>query len=550
MKVKEPTNSSDYSEKLLNVVLIPVHTDAEKFPSYPYCGKREILCGPEVQNKDTKERIFIRTNGYFFDIDEVLSQLNENDRKIDLMVSVLQAHSTCFPKNLYKINCPKIALVADTHHILHSISSIIHYMKHENFEHMLTASQPAHLHFFYEAGIEHSAFYPPIPLKFEKIKNKNSGITYIGKLWSSSHPRRSRMVKFLEKELPKYDIPFHRYNRLPYSDWLKVLSRSKMVVISSLNGQFTPQIHSCLFAGALCFVDELSPQTFLYRFFEPGKHLVIWRSFSDLLEKIIYYNNHPSEAEEIAKAGKLQAENNYATSQSNALTFSDFVFENKIDSRLLAINDARCQQKRIEPPEYFYPRVRLYENIQELHRIHESLTLISITEKNLRPSVDLVDLPRLRITHAFTSDNLKDEADLYFKSVGVNHQIQTILLNNLEKSHSYNIGILENQKNQAEWKFLVKSISRILNKNALLWVLGKLSSSEIDVLHREGFKSYILNKHPIVLKIKEISRKICVLFWRFGKFPFPYLTLKPAMETVPNLNVFLRGWQAYFPYFY
>ena len=222
------------------------------------------------------------------------------------------------------------------------------------------------------------------------------------------------MVQFLEKDLPKHNIPFHHYNRLPHLDWLKVLSRSKMIVISSLNGQFTPQIYSCLSAGALCFVDELSSQTSLYRFFEPGKHLITWHSFEDLLEKIKYYYNHPAEAEAIAKAGKFQVENNHATSVKLALSITEFVFEDKIDPRFLAINDKRCQQKRVESSEYFDTRVRLYKNIQELHSIHESLTLISITEKNLKPSVDLADLPRLKISHAFTSVESKNEADLFF----------------------------------------------------------------------------------------------------------------------------------------
>jgi len=550
MPLEDHTNHKDYFEKLVNIVLNPSHATLERVAPYPWCGKREIFCGPYLPNKDTRERKFIRTNGRFFDIDEVLSQLKEDDQKIDLVFSNLQASTSSFPKNLSKINCPKFAIVGDTFHLMYPISSLINYMRRENFEHMLTSSQPAHLHFFYEAGIRHSAFLPRIEAKFETVNNKKPGITYIGKRWSTSHPRRSRMVQFLEKKLSKNNIPFHHYNRLPFLDWLRVLLHSKMVVISSLNGQVTPQIYTCLAAGTLCFVDELSPQTFLYRFFEPGKHLVTWRSFEDLLEKIIYYYNHPAEAETIAKAGKLQADNYYATTQSLALTISEFVFENKIDPRLLAINDARCQQKRVEPPEYFNARVRLYENIQDLHRIHESLTLISMTEKNLKPSADLADLPRLRITHGFISDNSKNKADLYFQSAAVNHQIQTTLLNKLQKSRSYNIGILEIQKNRAEWKFLVKSISRLLKKNALLWVLGKLSSSEIELLHREGFKPYALNKNPIALKIRDISRKICLLFWKMGKYPFPYLTLKPAMEIVPNLNVFLRGWQAYFPFLY
>ena len=550
MTLKDHTNNSDNFEKLLNIVLIPVHSDLETIPWYPLFGKREILCGPKLQNIDTIERKFIRTSGFFFYIDEVLSQLNENDRKIDLVISVLEATSTCFPKNLSKLKCPKIAVVADTHHTMYSISSLILYMKRENFEHMLISSQPAHMHFFYEAGIRHSAFCPPRALKFEIVNNKKSGVTYIGKRWSSSHPRRSRMVQYLEKKLPKHNIPFHHYNRLPYLDWLKVLSRSKMIVISSLNGQFTPQIQSCLFAGALCFVDELSSQTFLYRFFEPGKHLVVWRSFEDLLEKIIYYYNHPAEAETIAKAGKFQAENNFATSDNMALSVTEFVFENKIDTRLLAINDDRCQNKRVESPEYFYARVRLYENIQELHRIHESLTLISMTERNLKPSSDLADLPRLKITHTFLSDNSKNEADLYFQSVGVNKQIKTAILNKFQKNQSYDIGILEILENQTDWKYLAKSISKLLKPNSLLWVLGKLTSFEREILKREGFKSYFVNKNSIALKIKKISRNFCFLFWKLGVYPFPYLTLKPVMEPVPNLNVFLRGWQASLPFFY
>ena len=550
MPLEDQTNHKDYSEKLLNIVLNPSHANLNRVAPYPWCGKREIYCGPKLRNEDTRERKFIRTSGRFFDIDEVLSQLNESDKKIDLVFSVLQAGTSTFPKNLSKIKCPKFAILGDTFHIMYPISSLVKYTKRENFEHILTATQPAHLHFFYEAGIRHSALCPRDKVNIEEVKNKKSGITYIGKRWSTPHPRRSRMVQFLEKELPKKNIPFQRYNRLPQAISRKVLAKSKMVVISSLNGQLTPQIYNCLVAGALCFVDELSSQSFLYHFFKPGKHLVTWYSFEDLLEKIIYYYNHPAEADEIAKAGKLQAENNYATTESLALTISEFVLENKIDPCLLAINDARCQQNRFEPLEYFNARIRLYENIQELHRIHESLTLISLTEKHFKPSADLADLPRLRITHAFISDTLKDEADLYFQSVGVNHQIQTTKLKKLQKAHSFDIGILEIQKNQADWRFLVKYISKLLKKNALLWVLGKISSSKIEILHREGFKPYVLNKTPIALKIREISRKICVLFWKMGKYPFPYLTIKPAMEIVPNLNVFIRGWQAYTPFLY
>ena len=506
---------------------------------YPQFSKREILCGYNLQNKETKGRKFIRTSSRFFDIEEVISQLNENDKKIDLMVLSIQVPITCFPKNLYKVDCPKIAIVNETDHQMYPISSIIKYLKGENIEHILASAQAAHLHFFYEAGIKHSALYPRPALEFKPIDNKKSGVTYIGKKWKSSHLRRSRMIQFLKKELPKYNIPFHYYNQVSYSEWLKLLSQSKIFVISSLNGQLTPQIYKALSTGALCLVDEISHQTFLYNFFESGKHLITWTKFSDLLNKIIYFYKYTYTAEKIAKMGKLQALNKFVV-KDIPLAISNFVFEDKIDSRFLAINDKRCQHKRIENKEYFNARVRLYENIQELHRIHESLKLISLTNENINPTVDLADLPRLKITHLFYSEQSIQEANLYFQKVGILKQIKTNLLSPFMQLNKYNIGILETKEIFTNWLFYLYSMSKLLKKSSILFVFGEISPFDYITLRKEGFKRYKLKNNFI----KEFSRKIIIWFWKKGKYPFPYLTIKPAMETVPNLNIFIRGWQS------
>lgn len=216
----------------------------------------------------------------------------------------------------------------------------------------------------------------------------------------------------------------------------------------------------------------------------------------------------------------------------------------------MAINDKRCNSKRDESPEYFDARIRLYENIQELHRFHESLTLISVTEKSLKPSMDLADLPRLKITHGFTSYDSKNEADLFFQRVGLSYQIKTALLNEIPVTNTYYIGILETKTNQKVWKYIVKLISKRLKSNSLLWILGNLSSFEKETLKGEGFRPYKFSNSQVALKIKSLSKKICLQFWKKGMYPFPYLTLKPAMESVQNLNVFLRGWQKFFSILY
>jgi len=537
-------------EILPKIVLIPWHYDKSNIRSYPYFGKREIYCGPKLPNLNTNHRRFIHTSGKFFDIGEIINKLSEEDKKVELVILNLEVGSTCFPRNLFKLDCPKVGLVADTHHLLYPISTIIHYINNEKINHILKFGQAAHLHFFYEAGIRNSAFIPCPVLEINQIKKKKSGVAYFGQKWKSSHPRRSRMVQFLAKNLPKNGIHFHWYNQLPLKLWHNLLARNKIVVLSSLNGQFTPQICNCLYAGALCFIDRLTPQSFLYQFFIPDKHLIIWQNFDDLLEKLIYYYNHPKEAQDIAKAGQIQIKKIFVDNVPFGQIISKFVFENKVDSRFLATNDNRCKAVQDDSKQVFDMRIRLYENIQELHRIHEDLDIICITKKNLKISSDLADLPRLRITHAFLSKSQEEEATQFFDIFGVKSQINTCLLKSLKKANSFDIGIIEFDEDRMISPYLISYICTLLKPNSLLWVIGNLNSNQKEIISLNGFKPFILKKKSYILKIKDISRKICFYFWKLGYYPFPYLTLKPMMELLPNLHVFLRGWQAHLPFLY
>ena len=125
-----------------------------------------------------------------------------------------------------------------------------------------------------------------------------------------------------------------------------------------------------------------------------------------------------------------------------------------------------------------------------------------------------------------------------------------MILKDIQNYHSFDIGLIDKQHSQAEWRFLTNSLSKWLKRNALLCILGEISLSEKDIIIKAGFKEYINKSNPIFSKIKNISKRICLGFWKLGKYPLPYLTLKPSMKTVPKLNMFLRGWQAYFPYLY
>ena len=98
MNKNDQVNNSNYLEKLPNITLIPNHGKMGSLPFHPLSGKREIFCDPNLQNKESIQRKYIRTSGHFFDIDKVLLQLDENDQKIDLVFAPLEVNVLVYQK--------------------------------------------------------------------------------------------------------------------------------------------------------------------------------------------------------------------------------------------------------------------------------------------------------------------------------------------------------------------------------------------------------------------------------------------------------------------
>ena len=63
--------------------------------------------------------------------------------------------------------------------------------------------------------------------------------------------------------------------------------------------------------------------------------------------------------------------------------------------------------------------------------------------------------------------------------------IQTVLLDKIQNPNMFDIWFLETPENQANWKFLVKTLSSLVKPNSLIWVLGKLTSFEYEVLRSD-----------------------------------------------------------------
>ncbi|WP_152657817.1 glycosyltransferase [Oceanobacillus sp. CFH 90083] len=160
----------------------------------------------------------------------------------------------------------------------------------------------------------HLAKHFPIPVKFfpfamaknvfnddTLLQNRPVDITSVGTLDHSLYQKRVQAIEKITKKFHSdYQLSFHK--RVFLHDLASAYGQSKIVfnhaadTIKSLNFR----IFEGIGCGALVLSDKVPK---LDTLLEDGRHLVLFDSHQDLLEKIEYYLTHVDEAQVIASAG-------------------------------------------------------------------------------------------------------------------------------------------------------------------------------------------------------------------------------------------------------
>ena len=95
-----------------------------------------IFIGPNIKtnmsSREGKERLSICTNLFEIDLMEIfrntLGPLGIRSSDITLYWHVLEAAATCRVSNINILDCPRICVIGDTHHMQNPISSLYAYL--------------------------------------------------------------------------------------------------------------------------------------------------------------------------------------------------------------------------------------------------------------------------------------------------------------------------------------------------------------------------------------------------------------------------------------
>jgi len=368
-----------------------------------------------------------------FDVRQVLKQLPAGFQPdfVSLSARVMSFQ----PWGLHKLNCPTVMKLGDTFHLGDGgLSQMIRYCQQLDCDYHWTYQSAQHLHFFAEARLK-NVFWLPASVVVEfyipPAFTKSYDVIFRGSK-SELHCYRNRILDRLHHCKINIDI-----QTKDYISSLQDYVKSHIVVNTSLNGDLNRRVFEVLMAGGFLLTDRIRPQSGLFDLFTEGVHFECYGNETELLEKIQFYLAHPEQAAQIAAAGHQQFADRYSP-QAIQQRLYHYIFNNENEAPFELDRRSQTQSK-------LYTRIKLYELIQELHRLDVSLKILCYQVCS-EIVIDLVDLPRSYLTHVVASNSITNISDIYNRlglqaqidlqcSLSSNGYFQIVLLDGTQPIH-------------------------------------------------------------------------------------------------------------------
>jgi len=298
------------------------------------------------------------------------------------------------PGNVQAISQPTIGLIGDTHHMRRPLQTMLDYLLHERFNHLLIDHTPQHAHWFAEAGLSPVFWMPGILLADQWIKpckKPEPHVIFIGQM-GKVHPIRNRMLESMQQA----NIPL-KIQSAPQAIACQHYNKAAITFNHSLNGDFNLRVFETLASGGFLLTEQLEPQAGQQNVFKDGEHLICYKGSADLIAKCRYYLEHPEERQRIAKAGHAKVKALFSIQQR--LSNFEALLTGQIEPAWQQESfDERAQVYGCKNRADLIQRMAIYEWVQEQHHAFNQLECRISPHADPRMVCDLTDLPRLTLS--------------------------------------------------------------------------------------------------------------------------------------------------------
>ena len=332
----------------------------------PRLAAEQIICGPDWLDADIGGYVTSRhTPAGEYDLAAVAARLPA-DQQPEAVVCLVDASWHSLPRNLQAFRCPKVLLVADTHHLNAPLAGMIRYAQSERFDRIVLLYDRHHWEFFAAAGLKPLYWFPGLTFPHDdrtvaaarSAVAREPRIAFVGQT-GICHPRRMQLLS----QLHAHSLPLS-VRAVAQREGLGFYGSSAIGFNSSLNGDLNLRVFEILAGGAMLLTDELAPAAGLADVWRSGRDLVTYASAAELVEKARHAMAHPEETVAIGAAGARWFDEHFSAAVRQA-AFQRLVMDGTAPAMFPVPPSAPAATR----PAALGPRlVAGYEYLQELHR--------------------------------------------------------------------------------------------------------------------------------------------------------------------------------------
>lgn len=343
-----------------------------KYMAPPQLADHQVVCGPHWPDAAEDGRVLsLGTAAGPYDLGAVAQRLPP-DQQPEAVVCLVDAGLRNLPRNLKSFKCPKVLLVADTHHLQQPIAKMIRYAQSEPFDRVVLLYDRHHEAFFRAAGIRPLFWFPGLTFPHcdrdvlaARSERRSPTIAFVGQA-GNYHPRRARLLGALAAAGLPVDI-----RALPQAASLPFYGASACGFNASLNADLNLRVFEILAAGAALLTDALSPASGFDTLWQENRDVIVYRSAEDLVEKARALSAEPRLADQIGGRGAAWFDAHFREERRRAL-FRSLVCDGA------APEPFRLPEPRTSvavPANFFDCAVAAYEQLQETHRTEETVVV-------------------------------------------------------------------------------------------------------------------------------------------------------------------------------
>jgi len=363
----------------------------------PRLADEQINCGPDWFDADIGGYVTARNTPVGeFDLAALAERL-PSDQQPDAVVCLVDASWRLVPRNLGAFRCPKILLIADTHHLNTPISGMIRYAQSEPFDRVVFLYDRHHWDFFAAAGVKSLFWFPGLTFPHDdkavsvarNSVERDSQIAFVGQT-GICHPRRINLLS----QLNAHHLPLAA-KAVSQREGLGFYGSSLVGFNSSLNGDLNLRVFEILASGAMLLTDELAPAAGMNEIWQPGRELVTYATPVELVEKARHAISHPEEARAIGAAGARWFDEHFSA-EARRTAFQKLVFDG-VAPAPFARPVAPLASTAPSDKGLSARLIAGYEYVQELHRTLDRVVVVLDESVPEAFAQSCATLPRLQV---------------------------------------------------------------------------------------------------------------------------------------------------------